>query len=209
MSNSVIFRVLEGPFPGLSENSVAIGEVLAIFPDEYMGLEELGFVDPVWVRYGQEGECIADYEACMTASREATPAEYAALMAGQGPHFSDLEPCGHRTEEGQITSAFNDLSCVHDIIDALRGSWHEGDLSRDELEFRLDICLQLVDRSLHRFESQAATGEDHDGQPARVGDDGVVEVLVVVPATLQVPTGKRAMDVSIDEEKRKDQRSGR
>ncbi len=94
MSNSVIFRVLEGPFPGLSENSVAIGEVLAIFPDEYMGLEELGFVDRVGVRYGHEGECIAYYEACMTASREATPAEYAALMAGQGPHFSDLEPCG-------------------------------------------------------------------------------------------------------------------
>jgi hypothetical protein len=172
---------------------VAIGEAFAISPDEYVGLEEVGFHYPVWVRCGHNGDrdCIADYEACMTSSRVVEPAERPAVLQELGLDGGDYQLCQRPSEEGQITSAFNDLACVHDLIGVLTDSHDRGDLSLNDLQNHLDIFLQLIDRSMYRFESQAANGEDH----------------VDLDSDSQSPssdtnTGERAMDVRTDEEKR-------
>jgi hypothetical protein len=203
MSTPVILRVMERPRPGIP---VAIGEAFAIFPDAYVGLEEVGFLYPVWILFGHngDGDCFADYEVCMTASRVVAPAERPAVMQELGLDGRDYQLCQRPTEEGQVTSAFNDLSCVHDLIDVLRNSQDQGDLSLDDLEYHLDIFLQLIDRSLYRFESQVANVEDHvdldsDGQsPSNDTHTGLAGRHTDVATAY---TGERAIDVRTDEEK--------
>ncbi len=122
MTKSVAYRRLKRPLvfhrvkqeasPLPSKTEFANKEVIAIMPD--LGAYSVpGVKDPVWAVdienficcSGAEYElCVVDYVACMTASREATPAEYAALKAVLDPEFSFPPPCEQRTQEMQDTA---------------------------------------------------------------------------------------------------------
>ncbi len=184
MSSPVIFRVAERPFPQVPqgcENTVANGDVFAICPESPGDSE-----DQVWVYAGQDREgSYADYEACMAASREATPAECAALMEELGPILGGIQPCGHRTEEMRDAAygitLMREIMGVYRIILEVDPPTRLNDLSGDWLEeVVVDISDLMVVAKRH-VERRAATGED--------------------PA-VRLPTGRRAIDVRNDEERR-------
>jgi hypothetical protein len=197
---------MERPRPGIH---VAIGEAFAIFPDEHVGLEEIGFFYPVWVRFGHNGDedCIADFDVCLTASRVVTPAERPAAMQELGLDGGDYQLCQRPSEEGQVTSAFNDLACVHDLIGVLTDSHDRGDLSLNDLQYHLEMFWQLIDRALYRFESPVANVESHfdsdsDGQsPSSDTHTGLAERPRDVATSSCAHTSQRAIDVRTTDEK--------
>ena len=155
----VIYRVSERPFPGRGEIPVAIGEAFAIMPTFADASEDEIWV---WVYDGQHRENFyADYETLMAASREATPAEYAALM--EALDFLDLQPCWHRTEEMRDAAyrknLLSDLIMVCRRISEVDEPKLRHDLSRDWLEEAVGDAFDLISLAKRQVEHQAETRE--------------------------------------------------